>query len=460
MRDSYLIGLLFLITGVVAVGIAYPDGVNALLIAIFFSTVSILVLRSHAEEKRFVTNLFLAAFFIRFAFGLFIEAYPEMRGFFGPDAFTYHYKGRVLVDYWTGTLTADDPEVRRAMSIQLPGWGMNYLVSFVYFVLGPSIFAAQTLCAVVGATTAPLVYFLANKIFLNKRVARFSGLAIAFFPSFIIWSSQLMKDGLIIFLLVLAILMVMRLQEKFSYVSLVILILSLFGILSLRFYIFYMVALAVTGSFLIGVTGTGQSMLRRSALLVIVGLGLTYFGVLNTASADIENFGRLDRLQSSRLDLAQSAESGYGEDIDVSTTEGALSVIPVGLAYLMFAPFPWQMTNLRQAITLPEVLLWWSLIPLMAAGIWYAVRNRLRSAFPILFFSLMLTLAYSIFQGNVGTAYRQRTQIQVFLFIFIAVGWELWREKRDDRKLERLLKQKKFAHRLRNGNDDDHRGLP
>ena len=451
MRDTYLIGLLLLITGVAVVGFAYPDGVNALLIAILFSTISILVLRNHAEEKRFVTNLFLAAFFIRFAFGLFIEIYPELRGFFGPDAYTYDFKGQVLVAYWNGDLPADNVDVRRAMTIQLPGWGMNYLVALIYFLLGPSMFAAQTLCAVVGAATAPLVYFLANKIFLNKRVARFSGIAIAFFPSFIIWSSQLMKDGLIIFLLVLAILMVMRLQEKFSYLSLVILLLSLFGILSLRFYIFYMVALAVTGSFLIGVTGTGQSMIRRSALLVVLGLGLTYFGVLNTASSDIENFGRLDRLQSSRLDLAQSAESGYGEELDVSTTEGAISVIPIGLAYLMFAPFPWQMASVRQAITLPEVLLWWAMIPLMIAGIWYAVRNRLRSAFPILFFSLMLTLAYSIFQGNVGTAYRQRTQIQVFLFIFIAVGWELWREQREDRRQERRLKQRKFEQRLQAG---------
>jgi hypothetical protein len=245
--------------------------------------------------------------------------------------------------------------------------------------------------------------------------------------------------------------MVMRLQEKFSYLSLVILILSLFGILGLRFYIFYMVALAVTGSFLIGVTGSGQSMLRRSALLVFVGLGLTYFGVINNASSDIENFGRLERLQSSRLDLAQSAESGYGEDVDVSTTEGALSAIPIGFAYLMFAPFPWQVTSVRQAITLPEVLLWWAMIPLLISGIWYAVRNRLRSAFPILFFSVMLTLAYSVFQGNVGTAYRQRTQIQVFLFIFIAVGLELWRERRDDKRTERLIKQRQFERSLRAG---------
>jgi hypothetical protein len=46
----------------------------------------------------------------------------------------------------------------------------------------------------------------------------------------------------------------------------------------------------------------------------------------------------------------------------------------------------------------------------------------------------MLTLAYSIFQGNVGTAYRQRSQILVFYFIFVAVGYVLMKERREDSK--------------------------
>jgi hypothetical protein len=45
----------------------------------------------------------------------------------------------------------------------------------------------------------------------------------------------------------------------------------------------------------------------------------------------------------------------------------------------------------------------------------------------------MLTLAYSIFQGNVGTAYRQRSQVLVFYFIFVAVGAVLFKERREER---------------------------
>ena len=45
----------------------------------------------------------------------------------------------------------------------------------------------------------------------------------------------------------------------------------------------------------------------------------------------------------------------------------------------------------------------------------------------------MLSLAYSVFQGNVGTAYRQRAQLLVFYFIFVAVGVILLKEKQEER---------------------------
>ncbi|MGE3466647.1 MAG: hypothetical protein AB7J13_06915, partial [Pyrinomonadaceae bacterium] len=117
--------------------------------------------------------------------------------------------------------------------------------------------------------------------------------------------------------------------------------------------------------------------------------------------------------------------------------------------YLMFAPFPWQASNLRQAITIPEVLVWWAMIPLLISGLIYTVKHRLRNAFPILIFSLLLTIAYSVFQGNVGTAYRQRTQIQVFLFILIGVGWTVYLENKENKRLLRTAAQKRIDDHLR-----------
>jgi uncharacterized integral membrane protein len=102
--------------------------------------------------------------------------------------------------------------------------------------------------------------------------------------------------------------------------------------------------------------------------------------------------------------------------------------------YLLFAPFPWQLGSLRQSLTLPEMVVWWAAFPLLILGAWFSLRYRLQQMAPILIFTSMLTLAYSVFQGNVGTAYRQRAQILVFYFIFVAVGGVLVKEKRDQRR--------------------------
>jgi len=178
--------------------------------------------------------------------------------------------------------------------------------------------------------------------------------------------------------------------------------------------------------------------------IVLLGLALTYVGVTRSAGTQFERYGNLESVQRSRQDLTRS-ESGFGRDVDVSSTSGALSTIPMGMAYLLFAPFPWQVTSLRQSITLPEMVIWWASVPLLVLGLWFSVRYRLRMISPILIFTVMLTFAYSVFQGNVGTAYRQRAQVLVFYFIFVAVGFVLVKEKREERKRLRLEAREALA---------------
>jgi hypothetical protein len=245
-----------------------------------------------------------------------------------------------------------------------------------------------------------------------------------------------LKDGPIVLFLAVAILATLKLGGKFSLKYLVILVLALFAVLAFRFYVFYMISAAVAGALVIGmqkVTATGFA--RQFAIIVLVGLGLTYLGVTRYANVQLGYYSRLERVQQSRLDAAQSAKSGFGKEVDVSTSEGAIKTIPVGLVYLLFAPFPWQLTSLRQSITLPEMVIWWASFPLLILGLWFSIRYRFRQISPVLIFTVMLSLAYSIFQGNVGNAYRQRSQLLVFYFIFVAVGLVILLEKREERRL-------------------------
>ena len=115
-------------------------------------------------------------------------------------------------------------------------------------------------------------------------------------------------------------------------------------------------------------------------------------------------------------------KSAYGTECDVTTTGGALRALPVGLVYLLFAPFPWAITGMRQLLTVPETLVWYALMPAFARGLVYSIRHRPRHVLPILVFTVTLTLAYALMQGNVGTAYRQSTQVTMFFVVFMGVG--------------------------------------
>lgn len=449
MRNSYLILACVLVGLLSIVLIPFPDGIVAVFLVVILSLFSVFMFRRATDEKEFVTSIFLLALVLRLSFGILIHVF-DLREFFGGDADLYDGNGAGMADVWLGHSKMTEYLAYQNTHGSGAGWGMNYFVGFIYLLIGRNLFAAQSVCAVVGAATAPMVYFCSKKIFNNIKVAKLSAIAIAAFPSFVIWSGQLLKDGLVIFLLVLVITMVLQLQENFGYAPFVVLIASLFGILSLRFYIFYMVLVAVVGSFVVGLSSSSRSIFRTSLILALIGVSLAFLGVGQKADVDLRNFGNLDRLQVTRLDLSR-AGTGFAEDADVSRGGGILSVLPIGFAYLMFAPFPWQATNLRQAITIPEVLFWWSTIPFLVLGLIYTVKNRLRNAFPILIFSFLLTLTYSITQGNVGTAYRQRTQIQVFLFIIIGAGWTVFRENRENKNISRTAARKRVDASIRAG---------
>ncbi|HEX7997623.1 MAG TPA: glycosyltransferase family 39 protein [Pyrinomonadaceae bacterium] len=392
------------------------------------------------EDGPFLLRIFIGGLLVRMLIGALIFIF-QLQEFFGGDAFTYDFYGAALLKVWQGErfyMVHVDMFVGSNTSGG-GGWGMLYYVASIYRLTGPNMLAVQFVNSIVGAATAPLIYLCARHIFNNQRTARLTALFVAFFPSLVLWSAQGLKDGPIVFLLSFAMLATLKLGEKLSPKYIVLLALALFCLLSLRFYIFYMVIAAIAGAFVIGMReATARNFLRQFVVIVFLGLSLTYLGVTRYAGSQFENYANLQAVQRSRSDLATSAKSGFGKDVDVSTTGGAITAIPIGFLYLMFAPFPWQLASLRQMITLPEMLIWWASFPMLVLGFWYSVKFRLRQISPILIFTTMLTLAYSVFQGNVGTAYRQRAQILVFYFMFVAVGFVLMKERREDRKRQRV----------------------
>src|SRR5205085_5961565 len=140
-------------------------------------------------------------------------------------------------------------------------------------------------------------------------------------------------------------------------------------------------------AFIIGTREFTLSRFIKQLLVVIgIGMGLTYLGVLQRAQQQAGYFGDLRVVERSRLDQSR-AQSGFGQDVDVSTTEGAIKAVPLGTVNLLFAPFPWEVRCLRQLITSPEMLIWWACFHRLILGPGFTIRSRLTLSFGILLFT-------------------------------------------------------------------------
>jgi hypothetical protein len=432
-----LIAIIVLVVFGGTVFLEKQDGASALALCVATSlpTLWLLARRKSLEDRTFLLRIFILGVLVRLIVGTVIHL-GHMEEFFGGDANTYSIFGKSLAASWHG----DRYHLAKYQSFVASGagaWGMLYLVAAVYELVGENMLAVQFINASIGSATAIVVYESAQHIFKNKRVSRWACLLVCFWPSLILWSAQALKDGIIVLVLSLGILCTVKLMNKISIGYLFLLTACLSALLTLRFYTFYMMVAAVAGSFLLGMKSlNAQAFIGRFLAIVGIGLIFTWFGVIQYAGSQLSRYGNMQMVQMSREDMARSADSGFMKDVDVSTTEGALTAIPIGTLYLLFAPFPWQLASLRQSLPLPEMIVWWLCFPFVILGFWYGLKHRLSEVAPILIFTTMLTLAYSLVQGNVGTAYRQRSQLLVFYFIFLAVGAVIMKERAEDKRTE------------------------
>jgi Dolichyl-phosphate-mannose-protein mannosyltransferase len=381
-----------------------------------------IIVRGHTD-RQFLLRLFIVALALRWVVAFMIHSKGQ-QAFFGGDAETFDIVGNALSQAWQGMGNLDTPYMKSYLGLSRSGWGMFYYVGAVYYTIGQNQLAVQLINCALGAAACIAVYRIALMIYPEQRPARVAAALTAFAPSMILWSSQMLKDAPIVLSLCLCALYTLKLRNQFQARSLILLIASLVCLLSLRHYAFYIMFVAVASALVLTPKRLSPLRIAQGGILVIVlGITLAYFGA---SSVPQETFD-LKHIQAAREWSAKVANSGFGGDVDITDPKAAISYLPLGLLYVLFAPFPWMITNLRQLITLPELIAWWALMPLLLRGYWYGLRHRLKETFAISIFTIGLTLVYALYQSNVGTAYRHRAQLYIFFFIFISIGLELRR---------------------------------
>lgn len=394
--------LAFVVVGLLTVAVAYQMRV-----------------RVHFEDRPFLTKVFFWTILIRYSLAVVLNIFVTDSAFaatFWGDSHTYDLGGYEMSLKWSG-----EPITTVYMSTAVSGYGWVYFVGAIYYVFGRNSLLVQLVNGLIGGITVLVIYAIAVRLF-DRAAARWAALFMAFFPQMVFWSTGMYKDPATLLCIAVAMYAVVGLRERLSPSMVTFFVVSLLALFALRFYIAYFVLFATLATLVFGQRRSPVRVAVTYTLLGAVLYGVITIGVRRETLERQATYLTLERLQTTREDQATWGRSGFGQEYDVSTPGGALAALPIGLLYLIFAPFPWAAAGLRQALVVPETLVWYALMPAFVRGVRVAVKRNLSAIMPIAVFAVSLTVAYALMQGNVGTAYRQRTQVTMFFFIFMGVG--------------------------------------
>ena len=365
------------------------------------------------DERPWIRKTLLIAFALRVSVSVFFEIFRDWR-IFHEDSEGYEAIAVALSRSWWGS--------GPPLNLGATNSGFYYLGGTICYLFGPFKLNLPLFNSLIGTVTAFLIYRSA-RTFVHLRVARMACGLVAFAPSMIMWSAIALKDAVTTFLIVVTLVSCMRLKTNFSLQALAGTVVPIMAMQPIRFYLVYFMMFAVLGALMIdrglrALTGVYKQLFLFGGLVAI-------FAVTGLSGKTLESSEYLsfEKVSAYREGMATSARSGFNQHVDISTPGKALAFLPIGASNLLLGPFPWQMSSIRAAIALPETMVWWLLFPATLRGALFMGRRRLSEISPVLLFAITLTCAYSLVHGNVGSGFRQRSQIFVFLFIFSAVGW-------------------------------------
>ena len=124
---------------------------------------------------------------------------------------------------------------------------------------------------------------------------------------------------------------------------------------------------------------------------------------------------------------ARRAYRSYGKtaflvDWDLFNPLSLAIFVPAALFIAWLAPFPWQLGSMQQVMAVPEMLVYYFLIPAMLTGIKFVMKRRSFEGYMMIVYVFIMMLVLAFIEGNIGTLFRHRAMVMPLIFIFIGIG--------------------------------------
>ena len=354
----------------------------------------------------------IGAIVIRWIAAIFLNA-TDLWLHFAPDAYFYELAGEAIRESWNSPAVDLSLWFGQSTALFYP-----YLNAFIQVPFGSSRYPLSFINGVIGVLAGYNFSLLARSLY-GPRAQRRVFLLAAFFPSLIIWSSMSIRESWSWLALSIVLFSGQKLRERFSITHMVGLILGMVWLSLLRTYLVPFVVLGLVLSFLT-VRARQVPYVAVGCLLMVVFLGV--FGDrLGIHISETFSEESLETVDTMRRNLAYGG-SAYGSRVDTTTFMGALLYFPEGVARFLLSPVPWTISSWRQAIALPETMVWAFFLYQAVREIMTSIRSDISRMALLVFVIALVTGAYGLVSGNEGTAYRHRAQVMLPLFV-LAAGW-------------------------------------
>ena len=340
------------------------------------------------------------------------------------DARVYHRDAVGILRHWEGGFPA--PVLPHGKE------GYYYLLAGLFWLFGTYNLAGLIVNAAFSAALVPVVSDLTRRL-VGERAAGYVPQLVVLMPGLLLWTSQLLKEALIVFLVAVCLSCGVRLLDRVTLFRLATLAAALAVLFTMRSYVGLVVAVGLLGGMVLGRPSVLGGVWAGALAVAIVAVLVTATGV-GLSGYKAATSSNLKQANVVRKDLATSASSGFGSDIDISTPAGALTSLPSSAATFLIGPFPWQFTGGRQLVALPDVLVWWLLLPSLWRGLRTAGRRIGRAVLIVILPSMMTTALLALVVGNLGTVVRERAQVAIMLVPLIALGLAERGARRDERQ--------------------------
>jgi hypothetical protein len=292
-------------------------------------------------------------------------------------------------------------------------------VGLLFDVTGPSLAVGRALSLWAGSLIAIAVYELVRQL-VGPRPAWWAGLAAAVWPSLIAWSLALGKDCLVVLVLVGVMLGAAK-AFRGNWWGVPLAAGTMAALEALRPWAYSIAALAITAGVLVMVW-----QVRRRAVPIAVSL-IVAVGCAGVIGSDgflgIGFVGsRLGLHWIGKLQSGTSrGETGFDRPLPTSGID-VIEALPSGVVHSVLGPLPWDPgPAVARALILVELPLWYAALALSLAAGWRARRAKPSPSWVFAAVFVLLTLGVlAVYEGNAGTALRQRAMVIPFLVAIAA----------------------------------------